>query len=350
MPNKGYKLIVIKDGQFDLKEYRINTTILSIVATILVIPFILFYFIISSINSYSNADINNMITEQAEKIEDLESKNKLQANKLDNYEFTIEKNINQNKETLKALNNQLKESQKRSDKIVKVLFNTEGLSKETRKIGSGGQDSISTDKPLDNSDLNQLYDQSRLLTNKIDKIRKQINLEGIYIGRIENKFYSDINHWRSIPSRYPLNIKQGIYISSYYGFRQDPMHKDSKQFHAGDDFSATIDYKKKKEWIGTSVRATGDGVISKAQFDTRFGNFVEINHGNGYKTVYAHMNSLSVKKGDKVNRGQELGGVGDTGRSTAAHLHYEVKRYGKTVNPGSYYTYNKQLKDLVYYR
>ena len=62
------------------------------------------------------------------------------------------------------------------------------------------------------------------------------------------------------------------------------------------------------------------------------------------------MNSLSVKKGDKINRGQKLGGVGDTGRSTAAHLHYEVKRYGKTVNPGAYYTYNKQLKNLVYYR
>ena len=93
--------------------------------------------------------------------------------------------INENKETLKALNNQLKESQKRSDKIVKVLFNTEGLSKETRKIGSGGQDSISTDKPLDNSDLNQLYDQSRLLSNKIDDrhgIRQYLNNKGLILG------------------------------------------------------------------------------------------------------------------------------------------------------------------------
>ena len=349
MPKKGYKVIVIKDGQFDLKEFRISTSTVPVIALALLIPFILFYFIISSINNYSNTDINNTIKDQAAKIEDLELKNKLQSDKLDNYELTIEKNINQNRENLKALNNQLKENQKRSDKIVKVLFNTEGLSKETRKVGSGGQDSISTNKPLDNSDLNKLYDQSRLLSNQIHKITKQINLEDVYIGRIENRFYSNIEHWRSIPSRMPMDIIRGIYISSYYGYRDDPID-NRRQFHAGDDFSATPDYKKKKKWIGTPVIATGDGVVSKAQFDKRFGNFVVVNHGNGYKTVYAHLNNLSVKKGDKVYRGQELGGVGDTGRSTAAHLHYEVKRYGKTVDPSSYYTYNKQLKNLVYYR
>ena len=349
MPTKGYKVIVIKDGQFDLKEFRISTSTIPVIALALIIPFILFYFIISSINNYSNADINDTMKDQANKIEDLESQNKFQSDKLDNYELTIEKNINQNRENLKALNNQLKLNQKRSDKIVKVLFKTEGLSEETRKVGSGGQDSISTTKPLDNSDLNKLYDQSRLLSSQINKIIKQINLEDVYIGRIENRFYSNIKHWRSIPSRMPMDIKRGIYISSYYGYRDDPLD-DSRKFHAGDDFSATPDYKKNKKWIGTPVRATGDGLIVTAKKDSRFGNYVEIDHGYGYKTIYAHMNSLSVKEGDKVYRGQELGGVGDTGRSTAAHLHYEVKRYGKTVDPSSYYTYNKQLQNLVYYR
>lgn len=349
MTKKGYKVIVIKDGQFDLKEFRISTSTIPVIALALIIPFILFYFIISSINNYSNADINDTIKDQANKIEDLESKNKLQSDKLDNYELTIEKNINQNRENLKALNNQLKLNQKRSDEIVKVLFKTEGLSEETRKVGSGGQDSMSTTKPLDNSDLNKLYDQSRLLSSQINKIIKQINLEDIYIGRIENRFYSNIKHWCSIPSRMPMDIKRGIYISSYYGYRNDPLD-DSRKFHAGDDFSATSDYKKNKKWIGTPVIATGDGLVVTAKKDSRFGNYVEIDHGYGYKTIYAHMNSLSVKKGDKVYRGQELGGVGDTGRSTAAHLHYEVKRYGKTVDPSSYYTYNKQLQNLVYYR
>ena len=342
----GYKIIVIKDGQFELKEFRINTLILSGILIAIIIPLFLF---ISYINSYYNSNMNELIDSQAKKIENLESQNKLQSDKLSNYELTIEKNINENKRTLKSLNSQLKESQIRSDKIVKVLFDTQGLSKEIRKVGSGGTDSIKLDQPLDNSSLNKLYDESRLLTQKISKTRKQINLEDIYIGKIEDRFFANIKFWRAKPSRMPLDIERGIYISSYYGFRKDPLH-DSRQFHAGDDFSASQTYKKKKKWIGTPVKATADGVVVTAKEDSRFGNYVEIDHGYGFKTVYAHMNSLSVKKGDRVNRGQKLGGVGDTGRSTAAHLHYEVKRNDKTMDPGGFYTYNDNLEKLIYYR
>lgn len=291
--------------------------------------------------------MNDLIDSQTQKIKNLESKNKLQSDKLDNYEFTIEKNINDNRQSLKSLNNQLKENQKRSDKIVKVLFDTKGLSNETRKVGSGGVDSIKSDKPLDNSSLNKLYDQSRLLSKKVNKIQRQINLEEVYISKIEDRFYSNIKYWKAKPSRMPLNIKRGIYISSYYGYRDDPLD-GNRRFHAGDDYSANRE--KVKDWIGTPVKATADGVVSKAHFDNRFGNYIEIDHGYGYKTVYAHLNNISVKKGEKVHRGQEIGGVGNTGRSTAAHLHYEVKRNNKTLDPRQFYTYNYKLEDLVYYR
>ena len=344
MFKKGYKIILIKDGQFDLREFRINPLIISAIVITIIVPVFL---LISYINGYYNSNMSELIESQEQKIQNLESKNKLQSDKLDNYEFTIEQNISKNKEVLKSLNNQLTESQKRSDKIVKVLFDTQGLSKETRKVGSGGKDSIKPGKPLDNSSLNKLYDQSRLLTKKVKKIQKQINLEDIYISKIEDRFYSNINYWKSKPSRMPLNIRRGIYISSYYGYRSDPLD-DKRKFHSGDDFSANRD--KVKNWIGTSVKATADGVIEKAQFDTRLGNFIEIDHGYGYKTIYAHMNSLSVKKGEKVKRGQSLGGVGNTGRSTAAHLHYEVKRNNKTLDPRKFYTYNYKLEDLIYYR
>jgi len=341
---KGYKIILIKDGQFDLKEFHINPLILSFVSIAIIVPlFTLFFYI----NSFYNSNLNDLIDSQTQKIKNLESKNKLQSDKLDNYEFTIEKNINDNRQSLKALNNQLKENQKRSDKIVKVLFDTKGLSDETRKVGSGGVDSIKSDKPLDNSSLNKLYDQSRLLTKKVNKIQKQINLEEIYISKIEDRFYSNINYWKAKPSRMPLNIKRGIYISSYYGYRDDPLD-GKRKFHAGDDYSANRE--KVKNWIGTPVKATADGVVSKAHFDNRFGNYIEIDHGYGYKTVYAHLNNISVKKGEKVYRGQKIGGVGNTGRSTAAHLHYEVKRNNKTLDPRKFYTYNYKLEDLVYYR
>ena len=344
MLKKGYKIILIKDGQFDLKEFHINPLIISFIAIAIIVPlFTLFFYM----NSFYNSNLNNLIESQTEKIKNLESKNKLQSGKLDNYEFTIEKNINDNRQSLKTLNNQLIENQKRSDKIVKVLFDTKGLSNETRKVGSGGEDTLKLDKPLDNSSLNKLYDQSRLLSKKVNKIQKQINLEEIYISKIEDRFYSNIKYWKSKPSRMPLDIKRGIYISSYYGYRSDPLD-DKRRFHAGDDYSANRD--KVKNWIGTPVKATADGVILKAKFDKRLGNFVEIDHGYGYKTIYAHMSSLSVKKGEKVNRGQTLGGVGNTGRSTAAHLHYEVKRNNKTLDPRQFYTYNYKLEDLVYYR
>ena len=344
MFKKGYKIIVIKDGQFELKEFHVNSMLLSLIAIAIIVPL---FFLFSYINNYSNSNMNELIQSQDEKIKSLESKNKLQSEKLDNYEFTIEKNINDNKQALKNLNNQLNENQKRSDKIVKVLFDTEGLSKEIRKVGSGGKDTVELDKPLDNSSLNKLYDQSRLLTQKIEKIKKQINLEEIYISKIENRIYSNINYWKAKPSRMPLNIKRGIYISSYYGYRNDPLD-GKRRFHAGDDYSANRE--KVKDWIGTPVRATAEGVVSKAHFDNRFGNYIDIDHGYGYKTVYAHLNNISVKKGEKVYRGQEIGGVGNTGRSTSAHLHYEVKRNNKTLDPRKFYTYNYQLEDLIYYR
>ena len=344
MFKKGYKVILIKDGQFDLKEFHINPLIISFIAISITVPlFALFFYI----NSFYNSNMNDLIESQTQKIKNLESKNKLQSDKLDNYELTIEKNINDNRQSLKALNDQLKENQKRSDKIVKVLFDTKGLSDETRKVGSGGADSIKLDKPLDNSSLNKLYDQSRLLSQKVDKIQRQINLEEIYISKIEDRFYANIKYWKAKPSRMPLNIKRGIYISSYYGYRDDPLD-GKRRFHAGDDYSANRE--KVKDWIGTPVRATADGVISKAHFDNRFGNYIEIDHGYGYKTVYAHLNNISVKKGEKVHRGQDIGGVGNTGRSTAAHLHYEVKRNNKTLDPRQFYTYNYKLEDLVYYR
>ncbi len=344
MFKKGYKVILIKDGQFDLKEFHINPLIVSFIAISITVPlFALFFYI----NSFYNSNMNDLIESQTQKIKNLESKNKLQSDKLDNYELTIEKNINDNRQSLKALNDQLKENQKRSDKIVKVLFDTKGLSDETRKVGSGGADSIKLDKPLDNSSLNKLYDQSRLLSQKVDKIQRQINLEEIYISKIEDRFFANIKYWKAKPSRMPLNIKRGIYISSYYGYRDDPLD-GKRRFHAGDDYSANRE--KVKDWIGTPVRATADGVISKAHFDNRFGNYIEIDHGYGYKTVYAHLNNISVKKGEKVHRGQDIGGVGNTGRSTAAHLHYEVKRNNKTLDPRQFYTYNYKLEDLVYYR
>ena len=342
MLKKGYKVIIIKDGQFDLKQFHINKFTGSIILLIIPIIFAGFHFLVNTFSTNSVQNKNKIIKQQVDKINDLEYQNKFQANELKNYEIIIEDQIKDNKKKLNKLNDVLVTNQKRSDELVKVLFDTKGLSRESRKAGSGGKLTTDTGKiKFDNSSIQNLYDKSFLNKMSIDKIFKQANIEGIYLSNISDKFYSNIKYWSAIPSRMPMDIKRGIYISSYYGYRNDPFN-DKKQFHAGDDFSAKI---------GTPVKSTGDGIVSKAQFDSRFGNFVEIDHGYGYKTVYAHMkDGLLVKKGDKIQRGQTIGLLGNTGRSTAPHLHYEVKYKDKTTNPRPFYTYDKKLEKLIYYR
>ena len=342
MFKKGYKIIVIKDGQFDLKQFHINK--LTGFAFLLVIPILFsgFYFLLNTFNSDSISNKNSTILSQTDRITELEYENKIKDDKLKDFQEEIDTKIKENNKKLTQLNDILVSNQKKSDKLVKVLFDTKGLSRESRKAGSGGElDNDSNKINLDNSGMQDLIDKTILNANKIDKLFKKIYIEKIYLSNIEDKFNSKIKYWSSVPSRMPMDIKRGIYISSYYGYRDDPFH-DRKQFHAGDDFSAKI---------GTPVKCTGDGVVTKAQFDTRFGNFIEIDHGFSYKTVYAHLkDGLLVKKGDKVKRGQSIAYLGNTGRSTAPHLHYEVKFKNKTVNPRKYYTYDKKLEQLIYYR
>jgi murein DD-endopeptidase MepM/ murein hydrolase activator NlpD len=92
---------------------------------------------------------------------------------------------------------------------------------------------------------------------------------------------------------------------------------------------------------GTDIYATGNGTVVKAKRESSYGNLVEINHGFGYRTVYAHLSKIFVKAGDSVKRGQVIGHVGSTGRSTGPHLHYEVRYRGTPVNPEIYFDKNQ---------
>lgn len=115
-------------------------------------------------------------------------------------------------------------------------------------------------------------------------------------------------------------------ITSRYGKRSDPLNKQSA-FHPG------IDLRGKR---GEEIKCTADGVVKKAFKNGGYGNFVMIDHGNGYTTSFAHMQKFLVRRGDRVKRGQVVGLVGNTGRSTGPHLHYEVALDGKTINPYSF--------------
>lgn len=132
-----------------------------------------------------------------------------------------------------------------------------------------------------------------------------------------------------IPAVPPILPQKGTYtMSSGFGYRRDPVY-GGNAFHSGQDFAT------KK---GTPVYATGDGVVESTTFQFRgYGNMIVINHGYGYKTLYAHLNTIEVQEGMKVQRGEEIGTVGSTGKSTGPHLHYEVRYKDRPVSPRSFF-------------
>jgi murein DD-endopeptidase MepM/ murein hydrolase activator NlpD len=135
---------------------------------------------------------------------------------------------------------------------------------------------------------------------------------------------------RAIPAIQPVSNKNLSRVASGFGYRIDPLYKDYR-LHAGLDFTAPS---------GTPIYATADGVVQIAGFNTDgYGNKVVINHGFGYQTLYGHMARVKAKAGQSVKRGEVIGYIGNTGKSTGPHCHYEVIKRGMKVDP-VYYFYN----------
>lgn len=126
-------------------------------------------------------------------------------------------------------------------------------------------------------------------------------------------------------------------VTSRFGHRSDPVN-GKKGFHEGVDMRGRH---------GQTIKATADGVVTRAGFNGSYGRYIEINHGNGYVTKFAHMKKLLIKKGDKVRRGQAIGKVGSSGRSTGPHLHYEICFFDKPVNPKKFMRVDKLVQPPV---
>jgi len=139
-------------------------------------------------------------------------------------------------------------------------------------------------------------------------------------------------------AKIPLgNPAPGSPLSSPFGVRTDPF-LGHQAMHTGLDFKAAT---------GTDVRAAADGKVVDAGRNGGYGNMVEIDHGNGITTRYAHLSRITVKDGDKIARGDKLGEVGSTGRSTGPHLHYEVRRHGNAVDPRNFLRAGRKLSELL---
>jgi len=214
--------------------------------------------------------------------------------------------------------------EQRDDNIYRVVLGAEPIEKSVRHAGVGGADRYADikEKSIDHQQL------IVSLHEKVDLLRRKLYIESksqdevVELAEQKEKLYA------SIPAIQPISNKQLHALSSGFGYRTHPIYK-MKKLHTGIDFAASI---------GTPIYATADGTISEVSVKfSGYGKMVEIDHGFGYRTRYAHMHDFAVKRGQTVKRGDLIGYVGDTGMSTAPHLHYEVLINGTKVNPVHYF-------------
>ena len=223
---------------------------------------------------------------------------------------------------LKKIEIVLDDIQTRDDNIYRTIFEADPIPTSIRKQGFGGVNRYKKLSGFSNSDL------IINTTKKVDQLTKQLYLQSKSFDEIIELAKNKSKMLASIPAIQPVANKDLKRMTSGYGYRIHPIYK-TRKMHYGMDYSAKV---------GTEIYATGDGIISKVKRSKRgYGNYVKINHGFGYETLYAHMSRYIVKKGQKVKRGEVIGYVGNSGISTAPHLHYEVRKDNKKINPVNFY-------------
>jgi len=216
----------------------------------------------------------------------------------------------------------LNDLQDRDDNIYRVIFEAEPVPASVRRGGFGGADRYARLEGYSYSDL------VINTTQKLDIIASQLYVQSKSFDEVFEMAKNKERLLAALPAIQPVSNRDLRRISSYFGYRTDPFYK-IKKFHEGVDFTAPV---------GTEIYATGDGVVTTVErLKVGYGNYIVIDHGFNYETLYAHLSKFNVRRGQKVKRGQVIGFIGNTGRSTAPHLHYEVRRNGVPVNPIHYF-------------
>ncbi|HMM02897.1 MAG: M23 family metallopeptidase [Dysgonomonas sp.] len=215
----------------------------------------------------------------------------------------------------------LRDIQQRDDNLYRAIFHADPIPTSIRTSGVGA--------PGRYDYLTELSSPELIIqtTKKIDYISKQIYIQSNSFDEVLSMAKNQKDRLKHIPSIQPVPDKFLKQIASGYGTRIDPIYGTAR-FHAGMDFASNI---------GTPVYVTGDGVVTLADWKQGYGKCIIVDHGYGYETLYAHLNDYKVRYGQKVTRGEQIGEVGNTGKSTGPHLHYEVHVRGVPDNPAKYY-------------
>jgi murein DD-endopeptidase MepM/ murein hydrolase activator NlpD len=223
---------------------------------------------------------------------------------------------------METIDKVLDDIQQRDDHIYRVIFETEPIPSSIRKAGFGGVNKYAHLENMTNSEL--VINTAR----ELDILAKQVYIQSKSYDEVMELALSKEKMLAAIPSIQPVSNKDLKRTASGWGFRIHPIYKIRK-FHYGMDFTSPI---------GTDVYATGDGIIREVTTEhSGYGKMISIDHGFGYLTIYGHLSNFKVKPGQNVKRGEIIGNVGNTGTSTAPHLHYEVHKNGEPVNPQYFY-------------
>ena len=215
----------------------------------------------------------------------------------------------------------LEDIQQRDDNMYRVVLNSEPVSSTVRNAGYGGTNRYNELMNMDNSAL------VVETTQKMDMLAKQLYIQIKSFDELVKLSKEQDDYLKHIPAIQPIANRDLKRTASGYGRRIDPVYKVPK-FHHGMDFSCDV---------RTPIYATADGKVVSAKWESGYGWTVELDHGYGYRTRYAHLHSFTVKKGQQVVRGEQIALSGNSGKSTGPHLHYEVVVNGKKVNPINYY-------------
>lgn len=215
----------------------------------------------------------------------------------------------------------MKDIQQRDDNLYRAIFHADPISPSIRYSGVGGAGRYDY---LMNISSPEMIIKT---TKKVDLLHKQLYIQSYSFDEIINLAKNQKDRLAHIPSIQPVSDKHLRQMASGYGHRIDPIYGTVK-FHSGMDFASNI---------GTPVYAPGNGTVIYADWKQGYGMCIMIDHGYGFQTLYAHLSKYNVRVGQKVIRGEKIAEVGNTGKSTGPHLHYEVHVKGQPDNPAKYY-------------
>mgnify|MGYP003291932265 CR=1 FL=1 len=215
----------------------------------------------------------------------------------------------------------LRSVEERDDNLYRVLLEADPVSSYIRHPGYNAANRYSELMGMSNSDL------VISISQRVDLLEKKLYIQSRSFDDVVGMYRENEKRIACIPAIQPVSNKDLKRTASGYGYRIDPVYHVRK-LHSGMDFACPS---------GTPVYATGNGKVVYAKWKTGYGNCVDIDHGYGYLTRYAHLKKIDVKVNQTVTRGEVIGQVGSTGKSTGPHLHYEVLVNNRNVNPVNFY-------------